>query len=51
MKEKKLRFQAIVSSRLSAIQKSQLNKIAFQNHCTKSEYLRKIIINNLNELS
>jgi len=48
MENEKRLYPAIVSSRLTELQKDKLNKLAWKNHCTKSEYLRKIIINNLN---
>lgn len=46
--DEKILYPAIVSSRLTEHQKSRLNKLAWKNHCTKSEYLRKIIIADLN---
>jgi predicted DNA-binding protein len=48
MKDERRHYPATVSARLTSQQKSQLDKMAWEHHCTKSKILREIIINNLN---
>lgn len=49
MKDINRQYPATVSSRITEQQKSQLMQLAWQNHSTLSEFLRKQIIHILNK--
>jgi uncharacterized OsmC-like protein len=49
MKDINRQYPATVSSRITEQQKTQLHELAWENRCTISEFLRKIIIHTLNK--